>query len=281
MSGLPVGGPTPAQLLREEKKRIENPELTEDQLEQVWAFIVKRAGKGLMKPVIEAGVRKQMVGRTVGLDDEGYVDPTLLRPISGTDLPPITPDMLPDPLDADTLDGKDSTAFALASHTQAFSTITGVATDAQIPASIARDAEVFGLVLAGDGAGSDLDSDTLDGLHGNQFSRGTSILGTLSTGGTTPITQLAMNIPSVPAGGWISLPAEQRFFFAYGTGGNNSYAVLFLYTNGTIGNLGAAGITIGSVTSGDYFVWDAASSTYRMGNGTGASRAWRVLSMRA
>jgi len=95
MSGLPIGGPTPAQLLREEKQRVENPELTDEQLEQVWAFIVKRAGKGLMKPVIEAGVGKQMVGRTVGLDDEGYVDPSLVRPISGTDLPPITEDMLP------------------------------------------------------------------------------------------------------------------------------------------------------------------------------------------
>lgn len=46
---------------------------------------------------------------------------------------------------------------------------TGTLSEARIPSSIARDAEVMGLVLAGDGAGSGLDADLLDGQHASAF----------------------------------------------------------------------------------------------------------------
>jgi hypothetical protein len=46
---------------------------------------------------------------------------------------------------------------------------SGTLADARIAAGIARDAEVLGLVLASDGAGSGLDADLLDGQHAAAF----------------------------------------------------------------------------------------------------------------
>jgi hypothetical protein len=83
--------------------------------------------------------------------------------------------------DADTLDGLDSTAFALAGHdhdadyaplvhVHAGEDITsGTVADARIASTITRDSEVFGIVLAADGAGSGLDADLLDGLSSAAF----------------------------------------------------------------------------------------------------------------
>jgi len=53
--------------------------------------------------------------------------------------------------------------------TRSFTELTDVAADAQIPASIARDSEVMPTVLAGDGAGSTLDADYLDGNDSSAF----------------------------------------------------------------------------------------------------------------
>lgn len=47
----------------------------------------------------------------------------------------------------------------------------GTVADARIPAGITRDSEVMGLVLAGDGTGSGLDADMLDGQHSTAFVR--------------------------------------------------------------------------------------------------------------
>ena len=57
-------------------------------------------------------------------------------------------------------------AISSAHHakTSSFSELTDVATDAQIPDSIARDDEIMPKVLDKDGSGSGLDADTLDGL---------------------------------------------------------------------------------------------------------------------
>jgi hypothetical protein len=53
--------------------------------------------------------------------------------------------------------------------TTSFAELTDTAADAQIPAGIARDAEVMPTVLASDGAGSGLDADRLDGLDSSDF----------------------------------------------------------------------------------------------------------------
>ncbi|MDP2895623.1 MAG: tail fiber domain-containing protein [bacterium] len=53
--------------------------------------------------------------------------------------------------------------------TRSFTELTDLAADAQIPASIARDSEVIPTVLAGDGAGSTLDADYLDGNDSSAF----------------------------------------------------------------------------------------------------------------
>jgi hypothetical protein len=45
----------------------------------------------------------------------------------------------------------------------------GTLADARIPAGIARDNEVLGIVLAGDGASSTLDADLLDGKDSADF----------------------------------------------------------------------------------------------------------------
>ncbi|MCC6142724.1 MAG: hypothetical protein IT368_02845 [Candidatus Hydrogenedentes bacterium] len=73
-------------------------------------------------------------------------------------------------LDADTVDGLDSSAFAATTHEHAAESVTsGVLDDARIPASIAREANVFLNVLDNDGAGSGLDADTVDGLDSSVF----------------------------------------------------------------------------------------------------------------
>jgi hypothetical protein len=74
-------------------------------------------------------------------------------------------------LDADLLDGYHANAFALSSHVHAGEAITsGIVADARIAATLARDNEILPIVLAGDGSGSGLDADLLDGYHANAFS---------------------------------------------------------------------------------------------------------------
>ena len=51
-----------------------------------------------------------------------------------------------------------------------FSNLAGLIADAQVPATVTRDAEVIGLVLAGDGPGSGINADLLDGLSSAAFS---------------------------------------------------------------------------------------------------------------
>jgi hypothetical protein len=73
-------------------------------------------------------------------------------------------------LDADLIDGQNSGAFASASHTHSGADIdSGTVAEARIDTSLARDAEVFGIVASNDGPGSGLDADLLDGLSAGAF----------------------------------------------------------------------------------------------------------------
>ena len=73
-------------------------------------------------------------------------------------------------LDADTLDGANSDFFARTVHVHNGDDITsGTVADARVAATLARDSEILSTVLAGDGAGSTLDADTLDGAHASAF----------------------------------------------------------------------------------------------------------------
>jgi len=70
--------------------------------------------------------------------------------------------------DAGRLEGQDLAFVRNADNLDA-----GTVADARIPAAITRDAEVMGIVLGQDGAGSGLDADTLDGLHSSAFVQST------------------------------------------------------------------------------------------------------------
>jgi len=59
--------------------------------------------------------------------------------------------------------------------TTSFTELTDVAADGQIPASIARDSEVMPMVLAGDGTGSTLDADLLDGMDSTDLASATHL----------------------------------------------------------------------------------------------------------
>jgi hypothetical protein len=73
-------------------------------------------------------------------------------------------------LDADKLDGKDSTEFAPSVHPHAGEDITsGTVADDRTAATVARDSEVMPIVQDGDGAGSNLDADTVDGTDSADF----------------------------------------------------------------------------------------------------------------
>jgi hypothetical protein len=60
-------------------------------------------------------------------------------------------------------------AYAALTHEHdASAIISGVLDEARIPDSVARTADVLGIVLEGDGPGSGLDADTLDGIDGSE-----------------------------------------------------------------------------------------------------------------
>jgi hypothetical protein len=68
------------------------------------------------------------------------------------------------------LDGKESSEFAEAAHTHSGGEITaGTVAESRIDPAIARDSEILPTVLAGDGSGSTLDADLLDGKDSAEF----------------------------------------------------------------------------------------------------------------
>ena len=74
-------------------------------------------------------------------------------------------------LSADELDGKDASSFAASAHPHAGEDITsGTVSEARIDGSVARDGEIVPTVQAGDGSGSGLDADQLDGKDSTAFS---------------------------------------------------------------------------------------------------------------
>jgi len=66
--------------------------------------------------------------------------------------------------------------YALLSHTHAGEAITsGTVADARIANSLTRDSEVLGIVLAGDGSGSGVDADVLDGQQGSYYQNASNL----------------------------------------------------------------------------------------------------------
>jgi cytoskeletal protein CcmA (bactofilin family) len=93
-------------------------------------------------------------------------------------------------LDADLLDGLDSTAFAGSAHAHSGSDITsGIVDEPRIAVAIARDGEIVPAVLAADGPGSTLDADRLDGKDATEFvlKSGDTMTGPLSVAGSLDV----------------------------------------------------------------------------------------------
>jgi hypothetical protein len=73
-------------------------------------------------------------------------------------------------LNADEIDGRDAASFAASTHAHSGEDITGgTVAEARIDDSLARDDEVISTVQAGDGSGSSLDADHLDGKDSSAF----------------------------------------------------------------------------------------------------------------
>ena len=73
-------------------------------------------------------------------------------------------------LNADEVDGQDAGSFAASAHSHSGANITsGTVAEARIDGSVARDDEVVPAVKDGDGAGSGLDADQIDGLDSKTF----------------------------------------------------------------------------------------------------------------
>lgn len=106
---------------------------------------------------------------TSGTVGEGYIDAAIAR--DSEIMPAVLDNDGPgSSLDADNLDGLDSTAFSSAAHTHSGSDITtGTVADSRIAGTIARDNEIMPEVLGNDGSGSSLDADTVDGVHASGF----------------------------------------------------------------------------------------------------------------
>ncbi len=77
-------------------------------------------------------------------------------------------------LDADVLDGLNSTAFARSAHSHSGKDITsGIIAEGVIHSVITRDFEVLSILLGVDGSGSGLDADLVDGIQGPFVDLGT------------------------------------------------------------------------------------------------------------
>jgi hypothetical protein len=76
-------------------------------------------------------------------------------------------------VDADLLDGRHASDFATTYHTQPFSSITGTATDAQIPDNItidyAKSSDTANHAINANYAESAVNADTVDGMHASRF----------------------------------------------------------------------------------------------------------------
>ncbi len=90
--------------------------------------------------------------------------------VTGYFMPLLQADGTGSGLDADLLDGANSTDFAAASHTHAGTDVSsGTIGEARIDPAICRDTEVLTIVKNGDGSGSGLDADLLDGKNALDF----------------------------------------------------------------------------------------------------------------
>ena len=179
-------------------------------------------------------------------------------------------------LDADTLDGKNSTEFAESVHGHAFYEITGVATDAQIPDAITRDMELgkhtinssahhsrysnteaMSAVLAADGAGSTLDADLLDGQHASEIIDAaanavrtaiSSLPYTISSSGSYYITSVLNSTESGITVGADNVTIDLMGYSLIGTGSGINDGIYMNarknveIKNGTVRNFGRYGI---------------------------------------
>jgi hypothetical protein len=104
-----------------------------------------------------------------GTVDESVIDVLIARVADVFDIV-LAADGTGSTLDADRLDGLNSSAFATSSHTHSGADITaGIVAEARIDALLARDAEVLGIVTSNDGVGSGIDADFLDGMSSSDF----------------------------------------------------------------------------------------------------------------
>ncbi len=103
----------------------------------------------------------------------------------------------------------------------------GTVADARIPASVTRDTEVLGIVLAADGDGSGLDADLLDGYHSSWF---------VKTVGASTITGISTSNPLLA----ISQTGSKSGLVASTTSTSPGEA-------GVVGQAGTAGPAINSV----------------------------------
>lgn len=121
-----------------------------------------------------AGVvaRNQSTGADLILDGEAQGEPDTLLTQSGLDRPSAsgaTFNLQNSGAGALTLQ-VDGVAVSKEGHAHAGEAITtGTVADARVASTLARDTEVLSLVLAGDGGGSTLDADLLDGTHASSF----------------------------------------------------------------------------------------------------------------
>jgi len=119
--------------------------------------------------------------------------------------------------------------------TTSFTELTDKAADAQLPAAIARDAEIMPTVLAGDGSGSTLDADLLDGLDSTAF-MSSVIDNWVNTTGDTMTGSLSVM-------GNVGIGAASPFYALEIRGGTSNYLAYFFNDNNTSGN-SASGISV-------------------------------------
>jgi hypothetical protein len=130
------------------------------------------------------------------------------------------------------ISGADLTAHAgdsSAHHvkTSSFSELSGQISDGQIPALIARDAEIMPTVLANDGSGSTLNADMVDGFHAGSFMPSAADFWVNTTGDTMTgnlTTTAKIGIGTAPS---YSLDVRD---------GVSTYLGYFLNDNNTAGN---------------------------------------------
>jgi len=183
-------------------------------------------------------------------------------------------------VDADLLDGLQASAFSAAGHAHSGADITsGTVAEPRIDAALARDSEVMTVVKAGDGAGSGVDADLLDGVDSSAFAAAAHHhLGQTWTGANTPLeiqgsfaggAPLNLSNSGTSNSDGLQIRSAGDDGVQINAASYGVYVISATYHGALINNVGQTGVTINSAGGTGVYVGSAGGNgVYALNNST-------------